>query len=100
MSKEKKSKEEIIEKALLGGIVGAALGALLTGKAKGTLVSAIAGAAIGASLKAIEEAKHINTPVMYEEDGKIFKVYADGRKEFVKAIKESKIKIPENFRIA
>lgn len=98
MSK-RKSKDEIIEHALIGGFLGSALGALLTGKTKNTFASAIAGAAIGASLKAIEEAKDLETPVMYEEGGKIYRVYSDGRKEFVKELEKTKVKVPLKFTI-
>lgn len=100
MARSKKSKEDLIESALLLMAIGSALGSVLTGKSRNTIAAAIAGAAIGASLKAIEEAKEISTPVMYEENGKIYKVYSDGKKEYVKTIKKSKVKVPSTFSIA
>ncbi len=43
MSSHNKNSTEIIEAAINGGLLGAALGALLTKKGKTTLVAAIAG---------------------------------------------------------
>lgn len=94
-----KKKQEIINSAIAGGIIGAALGALLTGKGKSTIVSALAGAAIGASIKAIKEAEKLDMPVMYEEDGTIYRVYPDGTKELVKEIDRTNVTIPQNFSI-
>ena len=81
-----KSKHEIIENAVAGGVIGAALGALITGKSEYTLASAIVGAAIGASVKAQKEANKLNIPVLYEEDGIIYKYLPNGEREMVKEI--------------
>jgi|GEM_PF-1381395 len=94
-----KKKQEIIDGAIAGGIIGAALGALLTGKGKSTLISALTGVAIGASIKAQKEAKKLDVPVMYEEEGIIYKVYPDGTKELVKEIDKSTTTIPQSFSI-
>lgn len=99
MSTKKKNRRELVESALAGGLIGAALGALLTGKSKGAIVSALVGAAIGASLKAIDEATEINMPVLYEEEGVIYKIYPDGSKEMVKKINRYNTKIPLSFSI-
>lgn len=90
---------DIIENAIAGGVIGAALGALFTGKSKGAFASLIAGAAIGASIKALEKAKHTDVPILYEENGSIFKRYPDGRNEFVKDIEQQDVNIPENFSL-
>lgn len=94
-----KKKQEIIDGAIAGGIIGAALGALLTGKGKSTIISALAGAAIGASIKAKQEAKKLDVPVMYEEEGTIYRVYPDGTKELVKELDKSTTTIPQSFSI-
>ncbi len=94
-----KKKYKIIEGALAGGIIGVTLGALLTGKSKGALASFIVGTAIGASLKALKEAKKTNIPVLYEEDGVIYKLHSNGKREFVKNLEKQKIKIPLNFTL-
>ncbi len=93
--------KKTIEAAIEGGIFGAALGALITGKSKNTLAAIIVGAAIGASIKAAEEAKKTNIPILYAIEDKIYRFYPDGRIEYVKDIKRSKTKvnIPKNFEI-
>ncbi|MFK5958478.1 MAG: hypothetical protein QM495_06335 [Lutibacter sp.] len=90
---------DIIKAAIAGGLIGAALGALFTGKSERSLASLIAGAAIGASLKALEKAKDTNIPVLYEENGSIFRLHPDGTSEFVREIEQSKINIPEIFSL-
>lgn len=99
MAGNTKNKDERIENAIAGGLVGAALGALLTNKGEGTIVAGLVGAAIGASVSAINEAKYISTPVMYEENGKLYKQYANGKKEFVKSLSKHNQKIPPTFSI-
>lgn len=94
-----KNKYEIIEGALAGGIIGVALGSLLTGKSRGALASFIVGAAIGASLKALKEAKKTNIPVLYEEDGVIYKLHPNGKRKFVKNLEQQKVEIPLNFTL-
>ena len=69
-----------IENAVAGGIVGAALGALLTEKGERTFIAGLVGAAIGASLEALKEAESISTPIMFEENGEIYKQYSNGKK--------------------
>lgn len=84
------NKDEIIKDAIAGGLLGAALGALLTGKSDRSVLAAIVGAAIGASLSAQREAKALNTPVLYEIEGSIYRVYPDGHKELIKRLPNSK----------
>ena len=94
-----KNKDEIIEDALAGGLIGAALGALLTGKSKDTLVAALLGAAIGASVKALDEAKENNLPVLIEENGVLYELNPNGKKKFIKRLKRTSRNIPPNFQI-
>ena len=93
-------RDEIIKKALQDAVVGGALGALLTGKSKGTLASVLLGVAIGASVKAQEEAKELSIPVLYEKNGAIWRVYADGKREFVKKLDRPNHRIPQRFTLA
>jgi len=94
-----KNKDEIIEGALAGGIIGAALGAFLTGKGRNTIVSALVGAAIGASVKARKEAQSLNVPIMYEEEGEVYLIHPDGRKEYIKTKETRKGSIPRKFSL-
>ncbi|MEX1003120.1 MAG: hypothetical protein WDZ35_13465 [Crocinitomicaceae bacterium] len=98
---DNRSKHEIIERAIAAGIVGAALGALLTGKSKGALAAGIVGAAIGASIKAQKEAKQFELSYLYEENGKIYRAFPDGSREFVKRISRSgrELNIPSTFTL-
>lgn len=61
--------EEIIEPLVLGGIVGAVLGALISNKnnGSGAITGALAGAAILGTFKANERAQKSNTPILVEE---------------------------------
>lgn len=93
------NKSDIITSAIAGGLTGAALGALLTGKTKGALASLIAGAAIGASIQALEKAKKTNIPILYEENGSIYKLHPNGEIEFIKDIKRQEIVLPETFSL-
>lgn len=93
------NKNDIIKKAIAGGIVGGALGALFTGKSRGALASMIAGAAIGASLEALDKAVDTGIPVLFEEDGYMYRLYPDGSQELVRKIEPQKIKIPQNFSL-
>lgn len=102
MPKKNKNKTEIIESALKGGLVGAALGALLTGKKEDSITAAIVGAAIGASVKALEEARENKLPVMFEEDGVLYELHPNGRRTTVNNSVEkgkTRVHIPRNFKL-
>lgn len=77
----------MLESLIAGGVVGAALGALLAKKKEqGATLGAIAEAAIVATYRANEEAQKANVPVMFEENGNLFVLHPDGTKEFIKEI--------------
>lgn len=98
--KKNENSTKIIEGALAGGLVGTALGAVLSGKRSDTIVAALLGAAIGASLKALQEAVDIQKLVMIEEDGILYYLYPDGSKEFIRRLKKiSSSQIPSSFTI-
>lgn len=93
------NKHEIIEAAIAGGLIGAALGALLTGKGKYTIASALAGAAIGASIKAHKEAEKLDMPVLYEEEGSIYRIHPNGERKMVKKLKRHQVNVPSTFSL-
>lgn len=80
-----KNDEEIFQSLIAGGIVGASLGALLSGGSRGqvTILGAIAGAAILATYKANEKALQTNLPMYAEENGSLYQIQADGKKNFI-----------------
>jgi outer membrane lipoprotein SlyB len=93
------NRDDIIKDAIAGGLIGAALGAMLTGKSDRSVLAAIVGAAIGASLSAQSEVKKLDTSVLYEINGIIYRVHPDGSKEFVKRIPRSKRRVTKEFRL-
>lgn len=95
----KKNRDQIIENALKGGAIGAALGALLTGKSKDTMTAALLGAAIGASVQALNEAKANNLPVVIEESNVLYTLNPDGSKTQIKKLKRINRQIPSSFTI-
>lgn len=97
--KKGKNSDEIIEGALGGGLIGADLGAMLLGKSKDTLAAALLGAAIGASVNAGKEAAAMNIPVMIEEEGVLYYVYANGSKKRIRRVRNSNSKLPSRFNI-
>ena len=99
MPNNKENQIDLIEGALAGGLIGAALGALITGKTKGAIISAIAGAAIGASWKAFQESKKLDIPFLFEKDGIIYKQMPNGDIVKVKELEKSTTEIPRNFSL-
>ena len=57
-----KNDNEIFESLIAGGLVGAALGVLVSGKKEGATLGAIAGATILATYKASQQAMQTNLP--------------------------------------
>ncbi|MBL8677298.1 MAG: hypothetical protein JNJ47_07795 [Alphaproteobacteria bacterium] len=82
------------------GVIGAALGALISDKknrGENSLLGAIAFIAIMASLKAGEKAKRSSLSTIVEEDDAIYKVSSSGKRKFIKQIDKEKRKVRENF---
>jgi outer membrane lipoprotein SlyB len=92
-----KKDDEIIESLIAGGLIGAALGALITGNNNGSGLGAIAGAVVIASLKANENAQKTNIPLLIEEDNILYEVKADGSKKIIKSISRNLKKVPKRF---
>ena len=95
-----KEESSVIESLIKGGLIGAAMGALLSkDKEDGAVLGAILGAAVSATLKANEEAKKTNLPVYVEEDGKLYEIDALGDKHFIRTIKKPTKQWPEQFKL-
>lgn len=93
--------EKIFESLLAGGLIGAALGALIAKSKKGgATIGAIAGAALLATFQANERAKKNKLSVFVEEDGKLFEVYPDGEKKLIKYISKHNVEIEKNFKLS
>lgn len=93
-----KNDNEILANLIAGGIIGAALGALISDdKQEGGTIGAIAGAVIFAALKANEEAKKTHVPFYIQENNVLYQIQPDGSKLFVRNIERSKTKLMEHF---
>ncbi|MFM9839509.1 MAG: hypothetical protein ACKVOQ_14665 [Cyclobacteriaceae bacterium] len=94
-----KNDNEIIESLIAGGIIGAALGALITNNKNGAGLGAIAGAAILATFKANELAKKMNFPLIVEENNTLYQIEKDGTKRLLKQLSKPSIHVAENFTL-
>ncbi len=95
-----KTDEQIVESLVAGGLIGASLAALLSkNKEEGATVGAIAGAALLATYRANEQAVKTNVPVMIEENGKLFVLHPEGRKEFIREIPRKPFHLQKRFKL-
>lgn len=93
--------DEIVESLIAGGIIGAALGALLSkNKETGVTLGALAGAAILATFKANAAAKKTKIPMFIKENSALYELKADGTKHFVKTLEKPNIKLPQTFKLS
>ena len=95
-----KNDEEMMESLIAGGLIGAALGALLS-KNNGDqiMLGALAVATILATFKANEKAMKMNIPMYMEENGNIYQVQTGGIKKFIRKIDKSSLKLPQHFKL-
>jgi outer membrane lipoprotein SlyB len=92
--------DEIIESLIAGGLIGAALGALLTnGKKEAATLGAIAGAALLATYRANEQAKAANIPVWVEENNKIYEIMPGGEKRFIKELPTLGTRLKKHYKL-
>lgn len=92
--------ENIIQSLIAGGIIGSALGALLSkDKGDGSIIGAIAGAAILATYKANEQARMANLPIYIEEDRKLYEIQSGGSKKYIKDIPKPDFQLKEHFKL-
>ncbi len=95
-----KEHNNTIESLVAGGLIGAALGAWLSkDKEDGAILGAILGAAFSATLQANKEAQKTNQPVMIIENGKLYRVFPNGEKQFVKDLPGSSQHWEEHFKL-
>lgn len=95
-----KNDDEIIESLIAGGLIGAALGALLSKrKGDGATLGALIGAAILGTFKANEKANETHVPMVIEENGKLYRINADGSRQFLRDIEKPSIRLQENFKL-
>ena len=91
-----KDESEILEKLIAGGLVGAALGALIKNDKTVVTLGALAGAAVFASYYASEKAKEVDMPLIVEEDGALYELWK-GKKKLIKKLPKSSTKIQKEF---
>lgn len=95
-----KKDDEIFESLMAGGLIGAALGALLSrNKEEGAAIGALIGASILGTYKANEKATETHVPMVIEENGKLYKINADGSRQFLRDLEKPKIKLQEHFKL-
>jgi hypothetical protein len=96
MSDENNSIESLIK----GGLVGAALGSLISNdKEEGAIFGALLGAAIAATLNAGEEARKTKLPLFVEEAGELYELSPNGNKRFIRKIEKPTQHFPEKFKL-
>ena len=91
--------DEVIQSLIAGGIIGSALGALLTQKGTGAAIGAIAGAAIFASIKAQENSSKVGIPMIIEKNHALYEVLSDGTEIFIKDLPKSSLEIDKKFTL-
>ena len=94
-----KNDNELVEAAIMGGLIGAALEALISNGKKNTGLGILASAVIAASLKANAEALKTNIPLVLEENNILYEVSADGTKRLIRKLPKNSKRIPKNFTL-
>lgn len=86
---------DVLEKLIESGHIGAALGALLAkDKEECVAIGAILGAAFSSTLEANKAALQTNEPVLIASEGKLYRLYPNGEREFVRNLPQSNRKWP------
>lgn len=93
------NEEKIIENLIAGGIIGAALGAILTNKNNGTTIGALAGAVLMATYNANQQAQKTNVPVYVKEDEVLYEIKPGGIKTKIKSFKKNNTRLPKDFQL-
>jgi uncharacterized membrane protein (UPF0136 family) len=95
------SDTDILESLVAGGIVGAALGALLSNKNKveGVALGTIASAALLATYKANLAAKNAHVPLYFEEEGCLYEMQTTGVKRLIRKIEKPTEKLQAHFKL-
>lgn len=93
--------DELIGKMIGGGLIGSALGALLSDKKNkedGILLGAILGAIVSGSFVANQRASQGDVPVLVEEGNEIYEITSKD-KRLVKTLPKNEVEIPLRFRL-
>lgn len=92
--------DDILKSLIAGGLIGAGLGAWLSkDKEEGAIIGAMLGAAFTATLKANEQAKKTEQPVLIAEHGKLYRILPNGEKQFVKDLPQTSQNWEEHFKL-
>lgn len=91
--------DQVFESLIAGGLIGAALGALLSSKKDGPVIGAIAGAAIMATFNASEQAKDMNVPLHAVENGKLYEIMSDGTKRYIRDIPKRHGRLKRQYKL-
>ncbi len=92
--------KDTIETLIAGGVLGTAIGALLSkDKEEGAVIGALLGAAIAATAKASEDAKKTTIPQLIKEGENLYEVNAKGEKRFIKKLKKNMTPLPLQFKL-
>ncbi len=91
------SKKMDIGTLIAGGVVGAALGAILTNKPKNLMISAVLGAAVTATYEASQRAKGNQLPILFEDDGILWRREPNGQIKKIKSLPIADRKFDREF---
>ena len=87
-----------IESLIAGGVIGAALGALISNnKGQGVILGSIAGAAIVASMEAYEKAKKTGLSMFMEENDTLYEIRSNGSKKKIKDLPVANTRLRKRF---
>jgi hypothetical protein len=95
-----KKDEEVLESLIAGGLIGGALGALLSkDKGNGGTWGALIGAVILATFKASERAKESNVAVVLLENGNLVEENSSGGKRILRPVEKISKRVPKHFKL-
>lgn len=90
---------EILESLIAGGLIGAALAAILTNNKDAAGIGALAGAAILSSYKANEIARRSSVPLIVEEGDALVEIMPGGAKRIIRKLPRSARTLPQKFTL-
>ncbi|MEN9523235.1 MAG: hypothetical protein RL065_1612 [Bacteroidota bacterium] len=94
-----KNDNEIFKSLIAKGLIGSALGILITTKKRSIALGTLAGETILAAFKANANALKTDIPVIIEENDSLIEINAKGEKKFIKHILKSNHHIPKKFKL-
>lgn len=94
-----KNRNEQISDLISSGVVGVALGKILTGKSEKTLIASLVGIAVTATYKAFKLSKEIS-PVLIIDNKTVYEIDKNDNRKFIKHLPKLDVEIPDTFKIA